>query len=107
MSIIIPKGYKPLLDPRLTERAIKFVKDTFERELSGELRLSRVTSTLFVKANSGINDDLNGVERPVRFNVGNILCTAPSKSPRSVKMSHLSQALPAPSARAFAARTTT
>ena len=72
MSIIIPKGYKPLLDPRLTERAIKFVKDTFERELSGELRLSRVTSTLFVKANSGINDDLNGVERPVRFNVGNM-----------------------------------
>ena len=72
MSIIIPKGYKPLLDQRLTERAIKFVKDTFERELSGELRLSRVTSTLFVRANSGINDDLNGVERPVRFNVGNM-----------------------------------
>ena len=72
MSIIIPKGYKPLLDQKLTERAIKFVKDTFERELSGELRLSRVTSTLFVRANSGINDDLNGVERPVRFCVGNM-----------------------------------
>ncbi|MBR4426549.1 MAG: aspartate--ammonia ligase, partial [Spirochaetales bacterium] len=72
MSIIIPKGYKPLLDKRMTERAIKFVKDTFERELASELRLSRVTSPRFVKANSGINDDLNGVERPVRFNVGNM-----------------------------------
>ena len=70
--IVIPAGYKPLLDQQMTERAIKFVKDTFERELSGELKLSRVTSTLFVKANSGINDDLNGVERPVRFNVGNM-----------------------------------
>ncbi len=72
MSITIPKGYKPALDQRMTERAIKFVKDTFERELASELRLSRVTSPRFVKANSGINDDLNGVERPVRFNVGNM-----------------------------------
>lgn len=72
MSIVIPKGYRSLLDQQMTERAIKFVKDTFERELSGELKLSRVTSTLFVKANSGINDDLNGIERPVRFNVGNM-----------------------------------
>ena len=70
--IVIPAGYRPLLDQQMTERAIKFVKDTFERELSGELRLSRVTSTLFVRANSGINDDLNGIERPVRFNVGNM-----------------------------------
>ena len=72
MSIIIPKGYKSVLDPRMTERAIKFVKDSFERELASELRLSRVTSPRFVKANSGINDDLNGIERPVRFNVGNM-----------------------------------
>jgi aspartate--ammonia ligase len=72
MSITIPKNYRSCLDQQMTERAIKFVKDTFERELSGELRLSRVTSPLFVKANSGINDDLNGVERPVRFNVGNM-----------------------------------
>ena len=70
MSITIPKSYKSLLDTRLTERAIKFVKDTFERELASELKLSRVTSTLFVPANSGINDDLNGVERPVSFEVG-------------------------------------
>ncbi len=72
MSIVIPKGYSSFLDQQMTERAIKFVKDTFERELSGELKLSRVTSPLFVRANSGINDDLNGIERPVRFNVGNM-----------------------------------
>jgi len=72
MSAFFPKDYKPSLDPKQTERAIKYVKDTFERELSGELRLSRVTSPLFVPRNSGINDDLNGVERPVRFEVGNM-----------------------------------
>lgn len=72
MSIVIPKNYKPFLDQQMTERAIKLVKDTFERELSGELRLSRVTSPLFVRADSGINDDLNGIERPVRFQVGNM-----------------------------------
>ena len=72
MKTYFPKGYIPTLDAKTTERAIKFVKDTFERELSGELRLSRVTSPLFVPCNSGINDDLNGVERPVRFEVGNM-----------------------------------
>ncbi|MCF0237329.1 MAG: aspartate--ammonia ligase [Sphaerochaetaceae bacterium] len=72
MAIIVPKGYKALLDKKTTEKAIKFVKDTFEKELAGELRLTRVTSPIFVKANSGINDDLNGIERPVRFEVGNM-----------------------------------
>lgn len=72
MKTFFPKDYQPLLDSKQTERAIKFVKDTFERELSGELRLSRITSPLFVPSNSGINDDLNGVERPVRFSVGNM-----------------------------------
>ncbi len=67
-----PDGYKPILSERETERAIKLVKDNFERELSGALRLSRVTSPLFVKAGSGINDDLNGVERPVSFEIGNM-----------------------------------
>lgn len=70
--IKIPENYKSLLDQKQTERAIKFVKDTFERELSSELKLSRVTSTLFVPCGSGINDDLSGVERPVRFEVGNM-----------------------------------
>lgn len=67
-----PDDYKPLLTLRESERAIKLVKDNFERELSGALRLSRVTSPLFVKKGSGINDDLNGIERPVTFQVGNM-----------------------------------
>ncbi len=67
-----PAGYKPLMDLHETERAIKAVKDTFERELSSALRLRRVTSPIFVAAGSGINDDLNGVERPVSFPVKNL-----------------------------------
>lgn len=66
---ILPEGYTPLLDLKQTEQAIKLVKDFFERNLSAELRLSRVTSPLFVPRGSGINDDLNGIERPVRFPV--------------------------------------
>jgi aspartate--ammonia ligase len=65
----LPEGYKPVLDVRQTEQAIKLVKDFFERSLSAELRLFRVTAPLFVEAGSGINDDLNGVERPVGFEV--------------------------------------
>ncbi len=72
MSKYFPKGYSPLMEQKQTERAIKFIKDTFERELSGGLRLSRITSPRFVPAGSGINDDLTGVERPVRFQVGNL-----------------------------------
>ncbi|MFA5468058.1 MAG: aspartate--ammonia ligase [Sphaerochaetaceae bacterium] len=64
-----PNGYRPLMDQKHTEKAIKFVKDTFERELSGELYLSRVTSPLFVPQGSGLNDELNGTEKPVSFQV--------------------------------------
>ena len=65
----VPRGYKPLLDVQQTERAIKLIKDYFERSLSAELRLFRVTSPLFVPKGSGINDDLNGIEQPVQFAV--------------------------------------
>jgi aspartate--ammonia ligase len=67
-----PKDYKPFMSPRHTEKAIKFIKDTFERELSSGLYLSRVTSPLFVPEGSGINDDLSGVEKPVSFPVKNM-----------------------------------
>lgn len=67
-----PSGYHSILNTRETERAIKIVKDLFEKELSGALRLSRVTSPIFVPSGSGINDDLNGIERPVRFELGNM-----------------------------------
>ncbi|KGE73402.1 aspartate--ammonia ligase [Spirochaeta lutea] len=65
-------AYQDLLDIKQTETAIKLVKDYFERSLSAELRLFRVTSPLFVPAGSGINDDLNGIERPVRFPVARL-----------------------------------
>ena len=65
--LILPKGYKPLLDMRETELGIKQIKEFFQLNLSSELRLRRVTAPLFVLKGMGINDDLNGVERAVTF----------------------------------------
>jgi aspartate--ammonia ligase len=62
-------NYAPLLDLRETELAIKEIKDFFQDNLAAELHLSRITAPLFVEAGTGINDDLNGVERPVSFTV--------------------------------------
>ncbi|GEO04824.1 aspartate--ammonia ligase [Adhaeribacter aerolatus] len=66
-NLYIPKQYTPLLNLARTEKAIKLTKDFFERQLSAELRLRRVTAPLFVLKGTGINDDLNGIERPVSF----------------------------------------
>lgn len=66
-NLIINKDYKRLLDRRQTEQGIKLVKDFFQQNLSTELRLQRVTAPLFVLKGLGINDDLNGTERPVTF----------------------------------------
>jgi aspartate--ammonia ligase len=68
-NLIIPKNYQPVLDLQTTEKAIKIVKDGFETGLSSELRLKRVTAPLFVLKDTGINDDLNGVELKVSFAV--------------------------------------
>ncbi|WP_167958921.1 aspartate--ammonia ligase [Anaerosporobacter faecicola] len=68
-NLIIPDGYKPAIDIRETEIAIKYVKDFFEKELAKELNLTRVSAPLFVKPETGLNDNLNGVERPVSFGV--------------------------------------
>jgi aspartate--ammonia ligase len=68
-QLTIPKGYKPLLSEKETEHAIVLVKDFFQLSLSTELSLTRVTAPLFVKSGTGINDDLNGVERAVKFPV--------------------------------------
>lgn len=65
--LFIPEGYKSILDLIKTEKAIKLTKDVFEHELAAELRLRRVTAPLFVLKGTGINDDLNGIERPVSF----------------------------------------
>jgi aspartate--ammonia ligase len=65
--LFVPPNYYPLLNTTRTEKAIKFTKDLFEQQLSAELRLRRVTAPLFVLKGTGINDDLNGIERPVSF----------------------------------------
>ena len=62
MSLIIPRNYKQKLLPETTEVAIKMVKDAFQKRLSESLNLRRVTAPLFVLKNTGLNDDLNGVE---------------------------------------------
>ncbi len=66
-KIIIPTDYKPHLNLIETEVAIKMIKDTFERRLAEQLRLTRVSAPLFLLKNTGLNDDLNGVEKPVSF----------------------------------------
>lgn len=66
---IYPTDYSPVLDVKRTEIAIKEVKHYFQQALSWSLNLRRVTAPLFVKAGTGINDDLNGVERPVSFDI--------------------------------------
>ena len=69
MNFIIPKGYKSPQSIKDTEITIKEIKDFFERSLAKELHLTRVSAPLFVKSNSGLNDNLNGVERPVSFGI--------------------------------------
>lgn len=68
-KIIIPEGYKAPLDAYDMQRAIVCVKDTFQQEFSRIMNLKRVSAPLFVLGSSGINDNLNGVERPVEFDV--------------------------------------
>ena len=68
-KIYIPEGYRPVLDAYDTQRAIAFIKSTFQEEFSGALNLKRVSAPLFVTEDSGLNDNLSGVERPVSFDV--------------------------------------
>ena len=69
MSFFIPEGYAPAIDLRETQKAIKTVKDFFQKELTKQLNLTRVSAPLFVTPESGLNDNLNGVERPVSLDV--------------------------------------
>ena len=66
-KMIIPEDYKPHLNLIETEVAIKMIKDTFERRLAEQLRLTRVSAPLFLLKNTGLNDNLNGLEKPVSF----------------------------------------
>ncbi len=71
-NLILPKGYKSNLTLRETQRAIKLLKDTFQVKLGRALNLDRVTAPVIVTKASGINDDLNGIERKVEFDMKNI-----------------------------------
>jgi len=68
-DLVIPPNYQPLLDLRETEKAIQLIKEFFQTNLAFELNLTRVTAPLFVPSGTGINDDLNGIEKPVSFPV--------------------------------------
>ncbi len=70
--IMIPNGYRPPLRGYEMQRAIEFIKSGFQRELSGALNLRRVSAPLFVEENSGLNDNLNGYERPVGFDIPSV-----------------------------------
>lgn len=69
VSTIIPKDYHSQLDLHDTQVAIKIVKDFFQNLLSERLTLQRVSAPLFVDPDSGLNDNLNGIERPVTFGI--------------------------------------
>ena len=67
MKLIIPKNYDPVLTVRETQEAIKYIRDTFQYEFGNELNLSRISAHLYVTQSSGLNDNLNGTEKPVSF----------------------------------------
>lgn len=69
MTTFIPKNYESKLSIYDTQRAIVLIRNTFEKELISSLNLLRVSAPLFVPSNTGINDNLNGVERPVSFDI--------------------------------------
>lgn len=71
-ALYIPEGYKSSLTLRETQHAIKYIKDIFQQALSFALTLDRVSAPLIVRKGSGINDDLNGVERKVDFDIREI-----------------------------------
>lgn len=72
MALLLPSGYTSSLNVRDTETAIKYIKDRFERELADALNLQRVSAPLFVRPETGLNDDLNGIERPVSFDAPSV-----------------------------------
>ncbi|MCI5791479.1 MAG: aspartate--ammonia ligase [Clostridiales bacterium] len=65
----VPDGYESALNLYKTQEAISFIKSNFQKKLSAALNLMRVSGPLFVDSHSGLNDDLNGVERPVKFDI--------------------------------------
>ena len=68
-SLKIPEGYKSSLDLRETQKAIQFVKDTFQKNFIKNFAFERVSAPMMVESKTGINDNLSGVERPVTFDL--------------------------------------
>ncbi len=68
-KLTIPQAYRTILTPYETQTAIGMIKRVFEDDLSKKLNLRRVSAPLFVNPKTGLNDDLNGVERPVSFDI--------------------------------------
>ena len=68
-KIYIPENYRPVLDAYDTQRAIAYIKTSFQQEFAAALNLKRVSAPLFVTNDSGLNDDLNGYERAVAFDI--------------------------------------
>ena len=68
-KVFVPEGYRPQLDAYNTQKAIAYIKQTFQQEFANALNLKRVSAPLFVTEGSGLNDNLNGYERPVSFDV--------------------------------------
>ena len=69
MSLYVPAGYRSVPDVYRTQKAIAFIKETFQTRLAAALNLKRVSAPLFVTEASGLNDNLNGYERPVTFDI--------------------------------------
>lgn len=68
-KLTLPRNYKPALNLRTTEEAIKFIKDYFQINLAKELNLKRISAPIIVLSNTGLNDNLTGTETPISFNV--------------------------------------
>jgi aspartate--ammonia ligase len=71
-QLALPEGYRPKMNVRETEIAIKLVKDLVENQIADTLNLTRVSAPLYVRPETGLNDNLNGVERPVAFDIRDI-----------------------------------
>ena len=71
-KVFIPEGYRAPLSVYELQRAIEFIKSNFQTNLSNALNLRRVSAPLFVEEASGLNDNLNGYERPVSFDIPDV-----------------------------------
>ena len=69
MSLYLPENYDPHMTVRETQDAIKYIRDLFQKEFGRQMNLERISAPLFVDQASGLNDNLNGVERPVQFDI--------------------------------------